>query len=130
MSIDLHDPVSAGQHVAKQARKRAIKTVEAARDVDLHGPAQAAKKVAKGTAKRAAREAATAAKRASTGTKRRASSRLVRVVLAAVVAGAVVGVAIAAAQRMRRASAPHRSEVAPDPFGSAMTERDPEILSV
>jgi hypothetical protein len=130
MSIDLHDPVSAGQHAAKQARRRALETVEAARDIDLHGPAQAAKKVAKRTAKRAAREAAAAAKRASRRKAKRASRRVVRVIVVAVVAGAAVGVVVAVAQRRRDAASPSPADVGPDPFGTAVTGAEHERASV
>ena len=137
MSIDLHDQVSAGRHAAKQARRRALETVEvaretveAARDVDLHGPAQAAKKVAKRAAKRAAREAQAAAKRASRRKAKRASRRVVRVIVFAVVAGAVVGAALAVAQRRRDASSPHLSDISPDPFGAAVTETEHEGAGV
>lgn len=130
MSIDLHDSVSAGHHAAKRARRLALDTVEAARDVDLHVPAEAAKKVAKRTAKRAAREATAAANRASHRKPKGGSRRIRRVVVVAVLAGAVVGIAVAVAQRKRGAPSPHPADVAPDPFGSALTETDREIANV
>jgi hypothetical protein len=66
MSIDLHESVSAGKHVARRARRRAGKTVKAARAIEVHIPeihipehvTRRAKKAAKKGAKRAAKKAA------------------------------------------------------------------------
>jgi hypothetical protein len=119
MSIDLHDPVSVGHEVADRARKRAGKTVEAARDVDLHAPAQAAKKVAKRAAKEAGKRAARGAARAGRTKAKRGSRRALRVVILAVVLGAGAGIAVSVIRRRaaQNAYSPLPADSGPDPFG-------------
>ena len=130
MRIDVHEPVAAGQQVAKRARRRALETVEAARAVDLHVPAEAARSAAKRTAKRAAKQAKVAADRATRRKPKRAPKRVLRVVVVAVAAGAVVAVAVGVARRMRTPPSPSVAGVAPDPFETAreMDARDQALI--
>lgn len=116
MRIDVHEPVAAGQQVAKRARKRAAEGVEAARSVDLHVPAEAAKAVAKRTAKRAAKQATAAANRAARRKTKRASKRVLRTVVIAVVAGGVIAVAVSYARRRRETPTYPDADSALDPF--------------
>jgi hypothetical protein len=131
MSIDLHDSVSAGQNVARRARRRARKTVKAARAIDVNVPEihvpdlHVSPKVAKRAAKKAAtRAAAIAGRKAARSAKRAGKHAVRRVIIVAVVAGTCAAVAVIVCKRLRDESSPVAMGAAPDPFGAAVGETD------